>query len=112
MRAHGREPRVLARRGASAFVFSDLGHFRDGRPGPRVSAAPGRSHRLKSLEITARMKTRRGLCDDGIRRNEDEEELGEDSFLPSNKGDARAREPAGDTGEEKRRTEASRREQP
>ncbi len=37
---------------------------------------------------------------------------GEDSFLSPIRNGARAREPAGDTGEEKRRTEASRREQP
>lgn len=49
-----------------------------------------------------------GLCEGGIRRNEDEPELGEGCVLPPNKGDARAREPAGDTGEEARRTEESR----
>ena len=52
------------------------------------------------------------MCEGGLRRNEEEPEAGGRIPSPPNRGDARAREPAGDTGEEKRRTEASRREQP
>lgn len=57
------------------------------------------------------MKTWRGVGDDGRPSPaEARRSWGEDSFLSPKRATPEAREPAGDTGEEKRRTKASRRE--
>lgn len=106
MYAHGKG-------GASTHGLSDLGYFRDGRPGQRVSAAVKRSYRQAKLATKHDDENEEGGCaTTESERTRMRRSWGEDAFLPPNKGDARAREPAGDTGEDKRRAEASRREQP
>lgn len=102
---------MRARAGGASIMYLPRGCFRYERPwlkdeGRRTSEPPYLEAEATPHALVC--KRGWGLCEGGIRRNEDEPELGEGCVLPPNKGDARAREPAGDTGEEARRTEESR----